>query len=416
MRAAAVGLVQPRKVGPSVGPEGDQFAVDAAAVGKHERQLFRVREQVGVVLAAAADQADCAAYVRDDAVAIPLHLERERGALVLAERDVTACGRGGKHGSKRALVRGLVAHQLEQPVLPLGANERVAARDAAQAPVAATVEHGDDLVCAPLFDVACADVPDVHRPRAVLALRDGAFEFGILNRMVLGLHGEAVRVGFQRWPLRHGPGDQHAVVLEPEIPVQVRGVVLADDEDGFALAWQRRSVGHRLAGLALVAHGAVRGQLVVPVGAKVRHRIEPARDPFHDLLELELAYLRVLDFVPRPRRGDGGPLPPPQRVRADGGLLPVVLAPVQEDLSFAPRLRHVGGHPARVRALQVLRQRLGHLGHGVRVACPVQARVEVNALGPGRHRDASQPHVLEDLAAPQGHLGGVAQLHAGPGV
>ena len=57
-------------------------------------------------------------------------------------------------------------------------------------------------------------------------------EVDVLERVVLGVDGEPVRgsVGKLGHPARKRPGQQHPFVLEPQVPVQVPGVVLVDDE------------------------------------------------------------------------------------------------------------------------------------------------------------------------------------------
>ena len=75
-----------------------------------------------------------------------------------------------------------------------------------------------------------AGVPDDHRARAILALRDHALERAVLDRMVLRAHGEALHVGIEGRALRHRPAHQHAVMLKPEIVVQPRRRVLLHDE------------------------------------------------------------------------------------------------------------------------------------------------------------------------------------------
>ena len=55
-------------------------------------------------------------------------------------------------------------------------------------------------------------------------------EVEVLERMVLGAHGQAVlgRVGGDT--VGNRPRGEHAVVLEAQVPVQAGGVVLLDDE------------------------------------------------------------------------------------------------------------------------------------------------------------------------------------------
>ena len=63
-------------------------------------------------------------------------------------------------------------------------------------------------------------------------------ELEVLERVVLGAHGEVVALRVGRDAARHRPGREHAVVLEPQVPVQPPRVVLLDDEPA-----QRRSSG-----------------------------------------------------------------------------------------------------------------------------------------------------------------------------
>ena len=63
---------------------------------------------------------------------------------------------------------------------------------------ALAVEGRDHLVVAELLGLVGAAVPDGHRPGAVLALRDLAVELEVLERVVLGAHGEPVLVGVLR--------------------------------------------------------------------------------------------------------------------------------------------------------------------------------------------------------------------------
>ena len=68
-------------------------------------------------------------------------------------------------------------------------------------------------------------VPPPYSP-----LRDGALEVAVVERMVLGPHRQALVVGIEARPLGHRPALEHAVQLEPEVPVQPGRVVLLDDE------------------------------------------------------------------------------------------------------------------------------------------------------------------------------------------
>ena len=75
-----------------------------------------------------------------------------------------------------------------------------------------------------------AAVPEHHDAGAV-AFRDDAFELAVVERMILDVHREPLGLRIERRALRHRPRQQHAVVLEPEVVVQVAGEVLLDAEE-----------------------------------------------------------------------------------------------------------------------------------------------------------------------------------------
>ena len=60
-------------------------------------------------------------------------------------------------------------------------------------------------------------VPHKHGSRAVLSVRYHAFEIRVLDWMIFGLHGQALVVGTQRRPFRHGPRREHAVDFKAKI-------------------------------------------------------------------------------------------------------------------------------------------------------------------------------------------------------
>jgi hypothetical protein len=78
-----------------------------------------------------------------------------------------------------------------------------------------------------------AAIPHEHRAAAVLALRDHAFERGVLERMVLGLDRHAAVARDEARTLRNRPALEHAVELEPEVVVQpASGVLLHHELEG----------------------------------------------------------------------------------------------------------------------------------------------------------------------------------------
>ena len=70
----------------------------------------------------------------------------------------------------------------------------------------------------------------VTLPPPYSPLRDLALEGRVLQRVVLGVHGEVVHRRVVGDALGQRPGDQHAVALQPEVPVQPAGVVLLHHE------------------------------------------------------------------------------------------------------------------------------------------------------------------------------------------
>ena len=95
-----------------------------------------------------------------------------------------------------------------------------------------------------------AAVPDDHLAAAVLALRDLALEVGIVERMVLDVHGEPLVAGHQARAAGDGPARQRVADLEAEVVVQPPRRVLLHHE-GVAVA---AAVGpRRLVGGAEVA-------------------------------------------------------------------------------------------------------------------------------------------------------------------
>ena len=91
------------------------------------------------------------------------------------------------------------------------------------------MEVEDELALLPQDEVEGAAVPDLDGARAV-PRGDHAVEVHVLDRMVLHLDRQATHAGLLGRPLGDGPALQHAVQLEPEVVVEVAGVVLLDDE------------------------------------------------------------------------------------------------------------------------------------------------------------------------------------------
>jgi hypothetical protein len=105
-----------------------------------------------------------------------------------------------------------------------------------------------------LLRLPAAAVPQEHRSAAVFALRDGAFEISVAERMILGVHGQTLFAWDQARPLGDRPALENAIELKPEIVVQARRVVLLDAE---AEAAARGDLALRLGGFLEIPLGVV---------------------------------------------------------------------------------------------------------------------------------------------------------------
>ncbi len=141
--------------------------------------------------------------------------ELRQGVAIIG---LTLLGIGTRPGSAGGSMRWIIQF------FALGRKEAVGALD----PLA--VERHRHLLVGPLERLVGAPVPDLHRPRPVLALRDLALEGQVLERVVLGVDRQPVLLRMRRQPLRQRPRDGHPVALQPQVPVQAPGVVLLDDE------------------------------------------------------------------------------------------------------------------------------------------------------------------------------------------
>src|SRR4051812_26397462 len=74
-----------------------------------------------------------------------------------------------------------------------------------------------------------AEVPEHDGAAAILALRDGALEVPVIERVILGLDGKALVAGVKRRALGQGPGFKDAIDLKTQVIVKpCRGVLLDD--------------------------------------------------------------------------------------------------------------------------------------------------------------------------------------------
>ena len=73
-------------------------------------------------------------------------------------------------------------------------------------------------------------VPQHHDAGAV-AFGNDAFERAVFDRMILDVHREPFGLRIERRALRHRPRQQHALVLEAEVVVQMAGEVFLHAEE-----------------------------------------------------------------------------------------------------------------------------------------------------------------------------------------
>ncbi len=100
-----------------------------------------------------------------------------------------------------------------------------------------------------------AAIPKLHRAAAIFALRNGAFEGAIFQRMIFHLDRQALHRRIERRRLGHGPGLVDAVQLQPQVVMQPCRIVALDDE-AARLRFRRRAA-LRLSGHVEIAFRAI---------------------------------------------------------------------------------------------------------------------------------------------------------------
>jgi hypothetical protein len=109
----------------------------------------------------------------------------------------------------------------------------------------ALLERGVDVLDFGLPDAA---VPDHHDAAAVLSFRDDSLESVVLDWMILRRHRHPFDGRIERRPLRHRPGEHHAVPLETQVVVELGRAVLLHDELESLLSLCRALFAFRLKG------------------------------------------------------------------------------------------------------------------------------------------------------------------------
>ena len=171
---------------------------------------------------------------RREPLELGLQLARARGPgadLLEREARVDRLRRQGARGARPAVVA-LDQHPLLALVLaaPLDAEQVPGAAQLVAEELEAQLAERQGLVRILGRDPEPL-VPDDHLAGAVVALGDDTLEVGVLHRVVLDLHREALVGGVERGAHRHRPRAQHAAELEPEVVVKARGGVLLDAEE-----------------------------------------------------------------------------------------------------------------------------------------------------------------------------------------
>ena len=171
---------------------------------------------------------------------------------------------GGKHrleilGKLRSETRVLILHQMHQPLVTLRPDQR----EASLHPF--PTEAHDHLVFTPLLGLVRPGIPNRHRTAAVLPLRNRARERGVLERVILGVHGQPILSGTGRHALRNSPGHEHTIPLQPNVVMQSSGVMFLNHK-GIA----RCLLGHR-------SRDRLRRPVGRPLVAIVRQRVGYSR-------------------------------------------------------------------------------------------------------------------------------------------
>jgi hypothetical protein len=111
-----------------------------------------------------------------------------------------------------------------------------------------------------------APIPEENRAAPVLSLGDDALEASVLERVILGLHGEALVGRIEARPLRDCPAREDAADLQTEVVVKASRIVLLDHECR-ATALRGRATS-RLRGAGEVALAVIGGERRLARGSR----------------------------------------------------------------------------------------------------------------------------------------------------
>ena len=292
-RAAADGRVAARasaaaarrsSAGPASSNATTSPSSTTAAAAERRAEAAQLRVGGADLPVVAGQHADPPAVDVDDRPdAVPLHLVRPAavlgGAAAARRRSPASAGPGPGIGCRPGRPAGPSGGSSSSCRRSGTARSDPCARWPCSTTMTSRSPHFSDLVG--------AAVPDRHRPAAVLARRDLARERGVLQRMVLGVHGQVVALRVVREPLAASPTTPARRRARAGSPSAAGGVVLLDDER-VVVALRQRSLGRAPArACAAVPLAAVRRQLV-------RHAITLPTDLFLNASEMSLRRVTVL--------------------------------------------------------------------------------------------------------------------------
>jgi hypothetical protein len=237
---------------------GEQHLVE---VGQREPegQLRDQAEQVAVGARAGGDFRSGSRLGRVGPVRLPGPVRRLRHLLDRPPRDHA---RGLLGDDVGGIARRIVAALEQEPALLLAGAARLHEVPAPVQLLAAERERQPPLLhrrAGVALGLPRAVVPHDDGAAAVLTRRDHALEVGVVERVILGPHGEPALGRREARALGHRPRPHHALVLEPEVVVHPARGVLLDDERASRTGLCPFAAG--LGGLREVAHRAVLGEL-----------------------------------------------------------------------------------------------------------------------------------------------------------